>query len=423
MLLNEADKVFLGAVQADAVYLGATKVWPPEEWGPEESIYAPGAVAEFEPNDPGTFMSGNRIRILADGRITALRYWRGATSLASRYVALWGDDGSVLADGTSSGDIPGWNLLPIGPVTVVAGQVVRAAIGYKGNAIDGTYPYTGILPPGSAHLRYESGAYTTPQLSGAETVFPANTIKPNNYYADIVYQPAPSSSPMPWLPTNLAGLSIWLDASQLGLADGATIGTWPNLGSATQPVLSPTPVPTMHRNAKNGLPCAVFRKSEGRLRITGTGVAKDWTLVYVAHMWGPNMTGRIACANYPEGGNLLIGWWNGFMDVAYTTGGGGFYLPDTRITVNTDWRLYSGDSATPEITPRMFSNGVLLGTHPTPPAADGWGGSFCLSGYDLTLDNESCDCEVAEVLLYNRKLSDAERIQAEAYLRTKWGPF
>jgi hypothetical protein len=41
-----------------------------------------------------------------------------------------------------------------------------------------------------------------------------------------------------------------------------------------------------------------------------------------------------------------------------------------------------------------------------------------ISGYANTED--TCDCEIAEVVLYNRKLSDSDRQTVEGYLRKKW---
>ena len=94
-------------------------------------------------------------------------------------------------------------------------------------------------------------------------------------------------------------------------------------------------------------------------------------------------------------------------------------MPDTRAAITTAWKLYAGDCATPAVAPRLFSDGALLGTHPTPPAADGFGGTLNLSGYGTSTE-ETCDCEVAELVLYNRKLPDADRQTVEGYLREKW---
>jgi hypothetical protein len=81
------------------------------------------------------------------------------------------------------------------------------------------------------------------------------------------------------------------------------------------------------------------------------------------------------------------------------------------------WRMYEADSQG-GVGSRFFINGVQIG-----PLASGSGGltnGWALSGYSSGTE-ETMDIEVAELVLYDRKLFDAERIRVEDYLRTKWG--
>jgi hypothetical protein len=258
-------------------------------------------------------------------------------------------------------------------------------------------------------------------INDADTLYLGTEVVDRVYAGNVLVWEPPVSA---FAPDDLAGLVIWLDASQLGLADGAAVNPWPNRANAAKPgVMVPAASGTeaaLRANALNGKPAVRFYANHKRLRITGTGVAKDYTLAYVARMWGTT-PGRILCAAYPSGGNTLFGWWTTYQDIAYATGGGGFFTPDTRTAWTTNWKLYSGDCATPSVQPRLFSDGVLLGSHPSPPAADGFGDTLNLSGYSPAGAEETSDCEVAEVVMYNRKLSDVERQQVEAYLRVKWG--
>jgi hypothetical protein len=228
---------------------------------------------------------------------------------------------------------------------------------------------------------------------------------------------------MPFSPSDLSGLAIWFDASQLGLADGAAVSPWPNLASGGKPgTVVGTPAPIVRANALFGMPVVRFRISEGRVRISGiAGLDKEFTLVYVARIAGPN-AGRIVSATYPPT-NMLFGWWTTYMDIGYSTTGG-FFVPDTRTAWTSAWKLYSGDApaASPTWEVRLFSDGVFLGSgaRAAPGPSDGWGGTFNISGYDATGTQETNDCEVAEVALYDRKLADADRQQVEGYLRDKW---
>ena len=223
---------------------------------------------------------------------------------------------------------------------------------------------------------------------------------------DLVWEPTVAV----FAPDDLEGLAVWLDASQLGLGDGAAVSPWPNLGGGADAPMLGSPAPKVRAGALNGLPVVRFTVSEGRVRMVGTGITTSWTLVYVGRMAGPN-PGRIVNAIYPTGGNLLVGWWNGNQDVMYDNG----FASNTYVPWTTSWKLYAGDGQ--GSTSRLFSDGELLGTVGT---AQGWGGTLSISGYDPTTAAETCDCEVAEVCLYDRKLSAGERSQVENYLREKW---
>ena len=208
-----------------------------------------------------------------------------------------------------------------------------------------------------------------------------------------------------WTPASLPGLAVWLDATQTG----ATAGYWENLGSGPDGEIIGAPLPTVNTNALNGLPVMRFKPSEGRVRIASTGVHLDWTLIYIGRLTGPT-PGRVIDAYYPPN-NLLVGFWNGQQDVMYDNGfASNVYAPWT-----TNWKLYSGDGSDSPRESRLFSDGTLLGSTST---AAGWGGTFNISGYAVT--EETCDCEIAEAVQYNRKLSDTDRQKVEDYLREKW---
>ena len=243
--------------------------------------------------------------------------------------------------------------------------------------------------------------------------------------AEKVWPPAPPSSDFD--PSSIDGLALWFDASQLSLADGAVVDPWPNQVNTALPgtMYGDTPTqtrPKLRTHVRNGLPVVRFTVSEARLRMTGTGVTTDWTLVYVAQMRNPANFGRVVNGIYPTGGNILFGFWNGYQDVAYDSG---FTIPDVKVPVTADWKMYSADGASADAphgipsTSRLFSDGVFLGSTST---AAGFGGTLAISGYDPYSSAETCDCDVGEVVMYNRKLSDTERQTVEAYLRKKWFP-
>jgi hypothetical protein len=215
-------------------------------------------------------------------------------------------------------------------------------------------------------------------------------------------------------PTDIAGCVVWLDASQLNLADGAAVTAWPNRGSGPQPVIQGTPV--FRERGQNGMPVVRITSGQGRVRFTGTGVDKDWTLVYVGRKWD-NSQGRVVTAA-GSAANILVGFHGGESEQCYVEG---WLTSGSSPTGTLQWRLYSADS-TSTAPARFFSNGVLLASGTVTPSA-GWGGTLNISGYQSTADpavNQECSCEIAELVMYNRKLSDAERASIEANMRWRW---
>ena len=237
--------------------------------------------------------------------------------------------------------------------------------------------------------------------------------------ADAVYLGAEKVWPV-FSPTSIAGLIAWHDAPQLALADGAYVNAWPSVvGSLVGANLNTAPNrPVMRTNALNGLPVVRFSVGSG-LRWPDTGLDLNWTVIYVGRMWGAT-AGRIVSGSYPPA-NILIGFHGGLEDKAYVEG---WLFPDASHAQTTNWKLYTGvgEGVPGNATATLYSNGVYLsGGQPGSQNGGGWKGTFQLNGYQPTDSGETCECEVGEVLKYNRKLPDAERIPVEDYLRAKWG--
>lgn len=229
--------------------------------------------------------------------------------------------------------------------------------------------------------------------------------------------------PPPFDPSSLSGLILWLDASQLGLADGAAVDTWPSL---VDPVLVGTNFnvapyrPFLLINELNNLPVVRFMAGSG-LRWSGLGLSGvaglNWSCIFVSRMVGTT-PGRVVSAGYPPT-NMALGYHGGNEDKAYIEG---WLLPDVGKPQTTNWHLYAclQEGIVGLTKAWLYSNGVFLsGDH---AVSTGWNDStFHLNGYATTSGEETTNCEIAEVLMYNRKLSDVDRQQVENYLRGKWG--
>lgn len=223
----------------------------------------------------------------------------------------------------------------------------------------------------------------------------------------------------PFVPTDIAGLSVWLDASQLALADGAAVSPWPNLvaGGSNGTVMR-APAPVLKTNILNGKSIVRMTAEEGRFVWNGTtGVSSPWTMVFIARDRTVRINpARIVGATYPPM-NLIFGFYGAEADVFYAGAFGGTSKP----TVAGQWEMYSSVCADASGgTIDFWSKSVAL------PGLSGggqtWNNSLILGGYDFNgTDNQQADADYAELLLYNRGLSDPERQSVEAYLRAKWG--
>src|SRR5215831_17690509 len=219
------------------------------------------------------------------------------------------------------------------------------------------------------------------------------------------------------------GLIIHFDASTLGLSDGAAVNPWPNIATPGIPgtiVGSPSPIAKLGM-INDGKGVVRFSALAGRVRMSSTGVSTPMTMLIVARMWSSTVGNnqRIVSSNVTAGMNMLIGWWGpagaaGYQDTVYD---GAWYSGEPSVAATTAWKLYSADQVGANPI-RLFSDGVQVRTGGS--GSQNFAGYFHLSGQDATGTQETSDCEVAEVFLYNRQLSDAERQQCENYLRNKW---
>jgi len=222
----------------------------------------------------------------------------------------------------------------------------------------------------------------------------------------------------PFKPTDLSGCAVWLDAATItGVANGGSLSSWTNKGNVSSPgaAIFDGSAPTLRTNALNTIMPCVRTVSPSRIRFTATQVDVDYTFAYVARKWSA-VVGRIFSSNWSIAGNpnTLYGFWGDRFDCAHVEA---WLTPDVVVTATTAWKLYSGDASSSTV-PRMFTNGTLLMSG-SAPIAKGFGSNLLLGGWSNDA-LEIPDGEYAEVVQYNRKLTDVERQKVEQYLRIKW---
>lgn len=205
-------------------------------------------------------------------------------------------------------------------------------------------------------------------------------------------------------PTDIAGLQLWLDASQItGLGDGDPVATWPdesgNGNNATQP--SSGARPTYQTNEINGLPIIRFDGVDDELSFILT-TPQPFTMFFVAKEITP------AASGYG-----IPAWRMGYDSASqlFLYGNTGFALPCTR---DTSPHLFGGKASAGN-GQMYFDGGGLGGTSPTDAA---WSGTsyLCSNGA-----GGFYQWDMAEFIIYDSALSDVDRQAVENYLAAKYG--
>ena len=227
-------------------------------------------------------------------------------------------------------------------------------------------------------------------------------------------------APPAFSPSDVAGLTLWLDASQItGVADGGTLATWPDMSgngyNATQATVAdqPTYYKSTAGKTVNGLP-AVWYPASTEFMQTGAFVSA----LTVGTIF---LVGR---APYPSAAtiNLCSGISSGSVWAIFTYGS------------TSPWSLWEGASVLASGTVNDGAmhqlTGLFAGTASTALRLDGaqivsgTAGSGSLTGFTIGADwNGAADVTpdfMAEALVYNAVLSAADVASVESYLHQKW---
>lgn len=227
-------------------------------------------------------------------------------------------------------------------------------------------------------------------------------------------------------PLNISGLQGWYKSDAItGLNDGDALTTWldssGNGNSASQSTVANKP---LYKTAiQNGLPVVRFDGSNDFLDIAsglGLTTASGATIFAVYSCSAATDNGLIDTSNTNPGTvntGLGITRLHSFSDTFFARAGSSAnditVASDTVVTMRII--RYRHVQATRElwwngVSKGTNSNSVSIGTQQTAVIGRWFGGnSYPLSG------------DIAEILVYNASLSDAQCTQIETYLTSKWG--
>lgn len=212
-------------------------------------------------------------------------------------------------------------------------------------------------------------------------------------------------------PKSLSGLTFWLDADAPStIAQATGVSQWSDKSASNNNVVQATgsKQPSYVQNILNGKPVVRFTAASSQTMTTSTNFASPVSVIYVSRQTGGGNSRMLSgLAN-----NWLLGYWNGCHQQAYFEG----WVTSSCGTPasTTSWYIQSvvetGSLST------YYEDGTQIASN-----ANGVAGpnGFSLNGYLGT--SEFSNGDIAEIVVYNRALSTAEREKIEGYLANKWG--
>ena len=214
-----------------------------------------------ETTDTAALEVGVRFRPTTDGRVTALRFYKGATNTGTHTGHLWTSTGTLLATATFANETAtGWQevTLPT-PVNVTANTTyVASYYAPKGNyAVDEDYfTSAGVDSPPLRALKDGEDGGNGLYGYGALGTFPTSTYRSENYWVDLVFQTG--AAPPDTTPPTITAVSA------TPAADGSATVTWTTDEPANSRVDYGTSPSTLDQNVSDAT-----RATTHSVRLTG----------------------------------------------------------------------------------------------------------------------------------------------------------
>ena len=210
------------------------------------------------------------------------------------------------------------------------------------------------------------------------------------------------------------GLVMWMDAADdttFSYSSGTTVSQWRDKSGFNYHMVPKSSGPT--RNAfLNSRKALAFTTSQ-TIGNDVIDLTSTTSTVFVVSRYVTGTNQRVLTCNLDSGGgNWLLGHWGGYVNQYYAEGWVSYQVYGN----DTVWRVYMGDySGVNTDLANIYSNGTAIVTNST--AASGGLRKLGVNYFS----NETSTCEVAEIVVFNRVLSTAERRLVDTYLGQKWG--
>jgi Domain of unknown function (DUF4082)/Domain of unknown function (DUF1929)/Fibronectin type III domain/Glyoxal oxidase N-terminus len=223
---------------------------------PENTIYdfsGTPLLVDSGDNTPET--AGVKFTSDGNGSVTGIRFYKATTNTGTHIGSLWSSTGQLLAQATFTNETAsGWQTVTFSsPVTVTPGATyVASYLAPNGHESATPQGLTNEFDNPPLHALANGGVYSY----GSTPTFPTSTYNANNYWVDVMFQPAADAPP--GVPTNVSATPgyqsatvNWTDPGQGGSAITSYTVT-PYIGSTAQ---TPTTIngASVHSAMINGL--------------------------------------------------------------------------------------------------------------------------------------------------------------------------
>ncbi|MBM4253141.1 MAG: LamG domain-containing protein [Deltaproteobacteria bacterium] len=236
-------------------------------------------------------------------------------------------------------------------------------------------------------------------------------------------------------PQSISSLRLWLKAETLtGTADGTAIWTWKDQSGNGFDLSQSTAAnrPTFKMGQINGRPAVRFNGSTNYMQVAFTGSITSKTMFVVAKLGtltpsGAAYGGAAVTVQSADGYTFDAIVYNEYTVKRWMNGSDGFTRTPSMVSPTDETsigpHIVTIRSTTSDYA--LYRNGQLLQSTTTysPPTITN--GTFNLSARHIIngtpVSNGYFNGDIAEVIVYDRALTEVERQRVEAYLRTKYG--
>lgn len=278
------------------------------------------------------------------------------------------------------------------------------------------FSYAGLASPVGSDLRFTETDGATPVAYEIESWDPAGEsfvwvrlptlTRSTTIWA---YWGYTNALPAADTPGRRAGCVLWLDGGQGVLANPqGAVTNWSDrsgLGHDADVVTGDPRVVT----GPNGRSVVHF-DGDDYLHTTYSFTPAAYTVFSVSRIANAGVRERVVSS--PDG-NWLFGFWDGFDERFYANG----WIQQTGAR-NTQWRIHTA-AIDSNRRASFWKDGGALALNAGGAGADYQPHRLGMGGYRP--GTEMSQCEVAEVILYDRALSEQERVSVGAYLAEKYG--